>query len=104
MDGSYLYECTDLGRTSCGSNFNAAKAYVGTVDETQQLIIGSSDFTVTIEGHTSSLISITERIEDMQSKFREIDGVGVVTVECTSCSGENISSGDAISVTFKSIG
>ena len=71
MDGSHLYECTDLELKICSKGGNA-KATLGTVQETQEFTVGSLNFTITILGFVSDLISLTESIDEIDFKLNKI--------------------------------
>ena len=109
VDGTHLQECTDLGRTTCvpssslsGGN---AMAYVASTPETQQIVVGASDFTVSLLGQTSDLISVEESFIGLEDKLSSIPGVGHVAVECSSCAvgSDAIASGETVLVTFLSM-
>ena len=71
VDGSHLYECTDLELKICSKGGNA-KATLGTVQETQEFTVGSLNFTITILGFVSDLISLTESIDEIDFKLNKI--------------------------------
>ena len=111
VDGTHLQECTDIQRTACvpsslsGGN---AMAYAASTPETQQIIIGTSNFTVSLAGQTSDAISVEGTRDELEEKLSGMPSVGHVVVECSTCalvgSGSNeIAPGDTVFITFLSM-
>ena len=80
-------------------------AYVASTPETQQIVVGASDFTVSLLGQTSDLISVEESLTGLEDKLSSIPGVGHVAVECSSCTigSDAIASGETVLITFLSM-
>ena len=80
-------------------------AYVASTSETQQIVVGASDFTVSLLGQTSDLILVEESFIGLEDKLSSIPGVGHVAVECSSCTvgSDAIASGETVLVTFLSM-
>ena len=55
VDGSYLFECSDVSRATCSIR-GSAVANIGTTQEIQRITVASSPFSVTIGGETSYVI------------------------------------------------
>ncbi|KAL3797523.1 hypothetical protein HJC23_009887 [Cyclotella cryptica] len=102
-DGSYLFECTDVERSSCSIGGRAA-ANVGTTQEIQQVTIGSSPFSVTIRGETSDVIMMGDSIPTIEAKLNSYsrNGVGKILVTCPACVYNAIAPGDSILLHFLS--
>eukprot|EP00957_Ditylum_brightwellii_P034078 2581260-Ditylum_brightwellii.AAC.1 len=101
VDGSFLRECSDLELSLC-SNSGFTTAYVGSTQETQQIVTGTSPFTITVGDYTSPLISVTESIRDLEEKLSGLGNIGDVAVGCMSCTNNAISAGETIFISFLS--
>jgi len=111
VDGTHLQECTDLHRKACVASSSSdgiakAVAYVASTPETQQITVGTSDFTVSLAGQTSDMILLEDSLDELEEKLSSIPSVGHVAVECLSCvvgSSNTITPGDTVLVTFLSM-
>jgi len=103
VDGSFLFECSDVSRSTCSIGGNAV-ANVGTIQEVQSITIASSPFSVTIGGETSEVINIGDSISDVEDKLNaySVNGVGRISVTCHSCVEDVVSSGDSLLLYFSS--
>ena len=113
VDGTHLQECTDLQRTACVpsslSGGGNAMAYGASKPETQQIVIGTSDFTVSLAGQTSDVISTEGTLDELEEKLSGMPGVGHVVVQCSTCAeggssgSTEIAPGDTVLITFLSM-
>ncbi|KAL9181119.1 hypothetical protein ACHAXT_009924 [Thalassiosira profunda] len=103
VDGSYLFECSDVGRTTCSIGGNAV-ATVGTVQEVQSITVASSPFSVTIGGETSDVINLGDSVAEAEAKLNAYSksGVGRIAVTCADCTGGVVNSGDTLLLHFLS--
>ncbi|KAL7554112.1 hypothetical protein ACHAWF_017504 [Thalassiosira exigua] len=103
VDGSYLFECVDVSRSSCSIG-GRSSVNVGTVQEVQRITVASSPFSVTIGGETSEIIALGDSISDAETKLNTYskNGVGKVAVTCEDCLGGVINSGDSLLLHFLS--
>lgn len=103
VDGSHLRECSDLRRTVCTTSSRNIIANVATVQEVQELKVGSSDFNITIGGYTSDLVSLGDSLEVFKEKLEATPGVGRVHIVCDYCSDGAVETGEAVRVIFLSL-
>ena len=103
VDGSYLFECSDVGRTTCTIGGRAV-ANVGTVQEVQEIEIASSPFSVTIGEETSEIINIGDSLFEVERKLNSYsrNGVGKISLSCVDCIEDVIGSGDSLVLYFAS--
>eukprot|EP00956_Cyclotella_meneghiniana_P022416 scaffold42451_cov66-Cyclotella_meneghiniana.AAC.3 len=104
IDGSHLFECTDVNRSSCSIG-GRATAEIATTQEIQQVILlGSSSFTVTIGGETSDVISLGDSLSSMEEKLNGFtkNGIGKVAATCLGCDESALSVGDSVLLHFLS--
>ena len=104
VDGSHLFECTDVEKSFCSIG-GRTTAKVGTNQEIQQIIVGSSSsFTITIGGETSDVIEFGDSLLDIQEKVNAymLNGLGKVDVTCLGCDDTAIKQGDSILLHFLS--
>ncbi|KAL7442689.1 hypothetical protein ACHAXH_009869 [Discostella pseudostelligera] len=103
VDGSYLFECSDVSRTTCTIGGRAV-ANIGTVQEAQEIEIASSSFTVTIGGETSEVINLGDSLSDVEHKLNSYsrNGIGKISVSCPGCTKDLVSSGDSLLLYFAS--
>ena len=103
VDGSFLFQCSDVARTTCSIGGNAV-ANVGTVQEVQQISIALSPFSVTIGGETSEVINLGDSLSQVEAKLNSYskNGVGRVSVTCAGCIDNVISAGDSMLLYFSS--
>ena len=103
VDGSYLFECSDVRRATCTIGGKAV-ANVGTVQEVQEINVASSPFSVTIGGEPSEVINIGDSLFDVEEKLNSYrkNGVGRIVVSCAGCIGNAIDAGDSMLLHFSS--
>ena len=68
MDGSDLFECSDILRAKCSIGGKVV-ANVGTVQEVHEIHVASSPFSVTIGGETSEGINIGDSLSVVEEKL-----------------------------------
>ena len=104
VDGAHLFECTDMDQSLCSIG-GRATASVGSNQEIQQIVIGSSSsFTVTVGGETSDVIEFGDSLSDIEEKVNaySLNGIGKVYVTCLGCDNTAINQGDSILLHFVS--
>jgi hypothetical protein len=100
IDDSYLYACRNERRNCHTKEYVISE--IGTKQEVQEVLIKSSNFTLSLFGETSEIISPSEAVKDVELMLNEVDGFGRVSVECQDCPRNLLVSGHYVQITFHS--